>query len=302
MSATKTKSSGVVPAEVTIEGAFRSIAQLAGDVSSGEDYYSGFLRCVADVMDSPYAVVEVMFSSTVFSDSCHSGPLSPGFWKPAVDELTGLTIAGKKPMLKLYSAKDAGSGVALLSASLSSESLGYGAITVVVNCNSEDQARQYHAVLRAMTDLASACGQYVGASQESRAASVEQSDWSKVLSQASNYSSQTELAFSIANNLRNRAGCEQVSLGIVTGSRVRVMAISGLDSVKKNSPNVQHIQAAMEECLDFERVIICQKTGPWAQQKLSTGCRLHRQWHNALDGLPVASVPLFAGETCVAVV
>ena len=55
-----------------------------------------------------------------------------------------------------------------------------------------------------------------------------------------------ELAFAITNELRNKLGCEQVSLGMVRRGRVKVVSISGLDEVKKQSPGVAAMIGAME--------------------------------------------------------
>jgi hypothetical protein len=65
---------------------------------------------------------------------------------------------------------------------------------------------------------------------------------------------------------------------------------------------------AMAECFDLGEPIVCQKElisegkGGQADRRTSTGCRLHRQWHDSVNNAPVASIPLKSGDRCVAVV
>jgi hypothetical protein len=84
--------------------------------------------------------------------------------------------------------------------------------------------------------------------------------------------------------------------------------MSGCDDVRDNSPVVGKIRDAMAECLDLGESIVCQKESiskcdvSRSGGRTSTGCRLHRQWHDSINNAPVASIPLKSGDRCIAVV
>jgi multidrug efflux pump subunit AcrA (membrane-fusion protein) len=110
-----------------------------------------------------------------------------------------------------------------------------------------------------------------------------------------------ELAFAITNDLCNKLGCEQVALGMVAGSRVNVVSISGMDTVRHQSPGVVSLRSAMEEGLDAGEPIVFQRAGGWTSDEAVTGHRLHKQWHAAVQGDAVASIPLRTGEQVTAI-
>lgn len=101
-----------------------------------------------------------------------------------------------------------------------------------------------------------------------------------------------EMAFSITNELCQLAGAEMVAIGLVESERVHILSISGLDDVRRQSPGVVVLRAAMEECLDARTPIVHQREEGWSEKPISTGHRLHKQWHAAARGDAVASIPL----------
>ncbi|MFN0137258.1 MAG: efflux RND transporter periplasmic adaptor subunit, partial [Phycisphaerae bacterium] len=109
-------------------------------------------------------------------------------------------------------------------------------------------------------------------------------------------------AYSLTNSLRGKLGCEQVVLGLVRGRHVTPISISGLDDIRQRSPGVVRIRIAMDECLDHGQPIVCQADESWADERLTTGHRLHRQWRDSIGGATVCSIPLRDGEHVAAVV
>ena len=109
--------------------------------------------------------------------------------------------------------------------------------------------------------------------------------------------SSKEFAFKLVHELVNRFDCQQVALGIVSKNVVKMFAVSGLDSFKANSPGIVEIQQAMDECYDIGDVIVAQ-TG---KEKCShRSMPLHESWAQSTRS-SVCSIPLLAGDECVAV-
>ncbi|MFN9756678.1 MAG: efflux RND transporter periplasmic adaptor subunit [Planctomycetota bacterium] len=102
------------------------------------------------------------------------------------------------------------------------------------------------------------------------------------------------LAYAILAELEVRHGFELAAVGFVTGTRVRVVAMSGVDDLREANPGVVAVRSAMEECLDRGAPIVhLGGAGDGAGD-----FRLHAQWSHAAHGNPVASLPLVCiGET-----
>ena len=108
------------------------------------------------------------------------------------------------------------------------------------------------------------------------------------------------LAIGMVAELKNRHDLDTVAVGFVSGRRVGVVAVSGVDEVRRANPGVARIRSAMEECMDFREGVIF--GGALAEGEAYEGCRLHAQWSTATNGLAVASFPLFLGDEIVAIV
>lgn len=109
------------------------------------------------------------------------------------------------------------------------------------------------------------------------------------------------LAFHAAAQVRNAHDYEQVSVGFVSGRRVKVAAICGLEEVRATNPGVKLIRAAMEECLDAEEAILHSGALEAADAPVAD-YPLHRQWSEGAGGDTVATVPLYCASRVVAVV
>jgi len=109
-----------------------------------------------------------------------------------------------------------------------------------------------------------------------------------------------QLAFHIAGGLANRHSLDQVAVGLVTGKRVRVVSISGMDDVRSSNPGVKWIRGAMEEGLDAGYVIVFGGTEPDGAEDCDFP--LHRQWSQAVAGDTVGTLPIEYGGRIVGVV
>lgn len=117
------------------------------------------------------------------------------------------------------------------------------------------------------------------------------------VARSANYDSLNEFAFALANGLKSKLGCDEVSMGLVEKNIVRVLCISGLDDVYPRSPGSQVIQQAMDECYDLGEPIRL----PGIPGDGTPSFSLHRKWMERSAASSVATIPLFQNDECVAV-
>jgi len=279
---------------------YAEILVMAQKAASRHGFLAKALHAISERLDSSYAVLYARCGSEVIQEETHRGPTNPGFWRPAVQQFLTDALTDDGPRAKLLSAKGANLKIALLSAPLSDGASGIsGALAVVVR-GGEAEARAQLQQLDTMAALTASSLSFVAGGPGSR--DTGRSDVSaSAMARAAGVSSPEELAFALTNSLRGKLGCEQVALGMVRRRHVRILSISGHDDVRRRSPGVVHVRAAMEECLDMGEPIVCQHDSGWADERLTAGHRIHQQWHVSAGRDAVASIPLLDGERCVAV-
>ncbi|UCG15473.1 MAG: HlyD family efflux transporter periplasmic adaptor subunit [Phycisphaerales bacterium] len=282
-----------------MSGVYVDIVTLASSASSKRAFYSLALRCVASALESPYATVYMRSPTEVIDEEHHSGPTDPGFWRSAVQGFLTDAIAAGQPRAKLLSVRESSLKLGMIAVPLvaTQEGIdgGLGLVTRMTEQDVSDRVRTVESLVALISKVAESL-------EMPRSAGSGQVHLPhSALSRSAEFLAPKELAFSLTNSLRNRLGFEQVAIGLVTRNRVELLSISGMDDVRSKGPGVVQMRAAMEECVDFGKLLFCQKSDSWSAVSKSTGHRLHKQWHNATRGAAVASIPLNTGDRCVAV-
>ncbi len=299
---TTTTAKPITPAPSDETAAFNSYAELAALVWSKQSrhhYYDDVMQIVAKALASPCAAISVRHGSEVIEHEFQSDQKNAQFWMPGVQQFLteSMTEVGSKA--RLLDSRDGESRIALLAATLfdtSQEPI--GAIALIVGrTGSFDVARKL-LFLESLTCYASFAGREEQQTQERK---VSSGDVNQAMNQASQYVTPEQLAFAITNNLRNKLDCEQVALGMTTRKQVKILSISGLDRVARQSSGVRTIQAAMEECYDADRIMVCADEGVWSTDDVGSKYRLHQQWRECVKGDTVASLPLHAQDKVVAI-
>ncbi len=293
----KPKAAADVPAADRTD-VFAEIAALTQSCTSAYGFLTKSFRAISRWYDSPFALLSVRFASQEVRDDFHSGPTDPGFWKASLEGFLIDSLNESAPRARLLRAKNGKARVGFVSAPVFDPSgARIGAMAMVLHGVDDQSVPLRLAELGALSRVVSISADRVEQRQRN-GGGENPPGTNQALARAAKSSSMEELAFGITNALRNRIGGEQVVLGIVSGKRVRIVSISGLDEVRHQSPGVRSIQGAMEECLDLGEPIVCQREGDGAEDGLKSGHRLHRQWHGDAKGASVASMPLrMDGET-----
>ncbi|MBO6512789.1 MAG: HlyD family efflux transporter periplasmic adaptor subunit [Phycisphaerales bacterium] len=174
----------------------------------------------------------------------------------------------------------------------------FGAVAILVRCDSTAHAERVQLNLRA------ACLQIAAilTRKSSNKSTVEMSDIARVYSRAGQFSSIQQFAFTITNSARQRFNCDQATMGIVRDDKVRVVCISGLDTVKLRSPGVQKIEQAMGECVDAGCPVVAQSRDRWEDAPSAEEGMLHQAWRASVNGASVLSIPIDTGDGPLAVV
>ncbi len=273
-------------------GAYAQLAALSGSAHSRHGYYSDVMRIIATALASPCAAVSARHESEVIEHEFHADHENGRFWMRGVQQFLTESIAQTGSRARLLDSKDGEAKVALLAATLfdtSHEPI--GAIALIVGRGGSLDASRKLMFLEALACYASYSGQTRPTQRDRPAAS---DDATQAMTHAGACETADEFAFAVTNNLRNKLGCEQVALGLAVRRRVKILSISGLDHVTLRSTGVRAMEAAMEECLDIDRVMACADENAWTGDEAGSVFRLHSQWRVAVNGDAVASIPLHA--------
>ena len=173
-----------------------------------------------------------------------------------------------------------------------------GAVGVAAACGGREDARTLLSELRSLAAMVSPLARQ---SRVWARATRSGGSLTAVIQKAGEYRTLHEFAFAVTNNLRGRLDCQQTSLGVVRGGKVRLLSISGLDEVKHRSPGVHRMVQAMEECVDLGEPIASPVRGEGGMGFGAGRMRLHEQWRAQAGDAAVLSVPLFSGERVSAV-
>ena len=281
---------------VTAGATFSALGDAANRSKTRAEFYKQGLAIIGRAFQSPYACLYVQADSQLIQEHHHAGATDPAFWRPAVDRYLTEGLDAGKPRARLLSARKAPIRIALPYAPLAEdEDDTIGGLALVVPIQDRDLQQCMHFLDALTAFLMHAIG-FVGGARG--AGSADEQAPSATIGQAAGFESPEQLAFSLTNSLRNRLGCEQVALAVVQSRRCRILSISGLDEIKKRSPGVGLIHAAMEECMDLGRPAGCQASeheeDPDAP-KIDSPI-IHRQWHQSARGAAVLSIPFLDSD------
>lgn len=185
-------------------------------------------------------------------------------------------------------------GIIAIPVPLSTKSGDAGWMAFSVRASSNEVLEQR---LSQFNDAIAFASAIVGSGSTSSAESASSNDLA-IVGKMANYETCEHMCFALVNNLTQRFGCEQAAVSLVRKNRLRMVAISGTDNFKENSPGVVDIIEAMEECRDAGEMVSSQggghSSGP-SQRPIH-----HRLAATTLSN--ICSVPLKTNSQDVAVI
>lgn len=282
---------------------YAQILSLAADIPSLDSFFSDVLKVITTTFASPYAAVYISSGPQVIEDEWHSGPTDPAFWKSTVQRFLSESLETPTARARLLNSKKGDMTVALISTPIvDPPATVIGAISLVVTPIDESDMSQYLSRLESLVTLASYLAKTHGDARNAKRSSSAPLNRGELAS-VDELSTPQQLAFAVTNNLRAQLSCEQVALGVVdSGCHVKIVAVSGLDQIAGRNPGIVPLQAAMEECLDFDAPIVSQLSDGSTDDRLASRHRLHSQWRTAAGGDAVASIPIHVDSELLAIV
>jgi len=280
-----------VSSEETADQSLRKLMELVQGSMPAPKFYREALRLIAAAMGTPFATLEVRLGGEVIEHECLGASSNTTFWRKNVQEFLTDTLTDGQPCAKLYRSAKLKTQLAFLGVPLvNADGRGIGALALVVSCQGPQEVREQLTFLHCLSLVCSVFQERRAAPTAVGAAGgADGAAGGRVLNRLAAFRSPVELAFEITNKLRNKASCEQVALGRVGRQTVRILSISGLDEIKHRSSQAQRIRAAMDECLDYGRPIVCQEGGTIKDPSVFL---LHDAWRRSSGGACVASIPL----------
>ncbi len=109
-----------------------------------------------------------------------------------------------------------------------------------------------------------------------------------LLATAAEHPDQTEAGFALTTGIASRLGCSRVSMGVIRGRRIRMLAMSHQASFQKRAQIVDAIENAMEEAFDQDAAVAHPPAPGTARRIALAQADLARH----AGALAVASVPL----------
>lgn len=277
---------------------FRALQEIGLRARCRRRLYRDSIKILCRHFNSPYATISADLLSGAVNETADHGPSSRSQWHD--DCLTAIIDAQYRDVAeaKLFESSTLKKKFAILSAPLHYDDDTIGAISVVTESRDKKDTEEKLKELLGLVHVLEALALLVS-ERHSQARQKVPDINSEATSKATEFRNEQELAFSITNGLKSSLRIDHVALSIVSGRRIRLLSISGFDDIRNRNPGVRLIQQAMEECLDTRGPVIYQSS----KMLDGSGANLiHKEWHRQTGNSAVASIPLFRGRDCVAIV
>ncbi len=248
---------------------------------------------LASTFNAPFAIVEIdtrTGSSTIIPKSA-----SEDTWEPLCDAL--LLKSRQEIEIVSRASEDDMHAIAIPMRSGDS-SAARGGLALVIQC----QPAELQPTINQLLAYVRICETTIAARQATVAAHAVQSERAterQGVSQAGGYKSLHQYAFAITNGLKAKLNCDEVAIGVMRNDSVRILSISGMDSLHPRTPGSKAIQQAMEEAADAATATVSPTNH--SEESLAN-MPLIDQWRREANAESVACIPLEHGGEPIAVI
>lgn len=280
---------------------FACLPRLAAERETVGAFLKGAVAVVREHFAGPIASAEISIGAQSLKTDAISESRDAAPWRDAVEPVLVIAKADELSSARLYRLRNTGDMAAVIACPFPSGNGISGGIAVAASAQGEADLPRLLAELKGLASLVSYLAGAFGVTEIGAGSPADAA--TEAVARSNDYAGLTELAFAITNSLRSRFDCQQVAMGTVARHTVRLVSISGLDTVKRRSPGTVRIRQAMEECLDRQQTTVYQLEAGWQETaSIDAPYRLHRQWHEAAGGAAVLSIPLSIDGRPIAVV
>lgn len=276
----------------------RLVSSLSANGTTGAAVYRQLFKTIVEHYKPLVAKIDVRDSAARYNDEHHSQRLSGTtlieVGSIAVSETLTETMCEEAPVFRINSLDATKRYVTIgvpIRDPMQTETSGGIAVALVPRNHSDINALV--AELNSLSLAAVACIDPPQTEQKSQT----NADWARVLSRVAKMGDRHEFAITLVNTLADRFVCGKAGVGLIRNKRVEVRAISGLSTIKANSPGVADMRQVMEECCDLKSPIFASRQQEFEQRTLP----IHRGWSERTNSA-VLSVPVMLESDMLAVV
>ena len=271
------------------------------------------IQAIAQYFCSPYLTIKLDLDGRPFEHAIHFGDIPTETWKHLCSLPMLECISTQKSQVNFYAEKNAGTRMAILTVPVQSRDHGpIGIASVIIQTGDATAAKQHLTELENLLQaIILSNHRDIGAcSTETTAVDMTASRTGGAVPATSflldfcrvkYFENPTALAYQLVHGLRGELQCVDVSFGIVEKNQVRLLAISGHDSLYRRSPGCVTIEQAMTESLDCGENILVQSDGPSSPIGSKLNCGIHNKWRAASGNCCCLSVPIKKDDEILAV-
>jgi hypothetical protein len=263
-------------------------------------------QAMAQHFCSPYLILKLDLEGRPFEHAIHFGDIPAETWQQLCSVPMLECISTQKPQASFFAERSTGTRMAVLTLPVSSAEKGpIGVASVVIQTSDATAAKQhlteFENLLQALINvtfngaIATPAAPIINNKPEpakAKEASRSSSTFLEAFCNGRYWDDPTPLAYHLVNGLRNELQCLDVSFGILEKNQVRLLAISGHDSIYRRSPGCITIEQAMTEVSDCGHAILVQTDSTNGPATTKLNCGLHHAWRASSSNCSCLSIPI----------
>lgn len=287
--------------ENSLSLAMARILELSRKLNDSREYHEHCCEVIAEHFQSPYFVFHSEIDGRRFEKTVHFGTVPSETWQQLCSLPIVECVSSQKPSLNLFEERSSSTRMAVITTpirGIANDSVGVACILVVTKDSStaENRLLELQQLLQCMAHPQETTKPTVTTKEGDQPASFLHS-----FCHGKYWMDLNALSFELTNGLKKQLGCSDVSLGIVYGNSIRLLAISGQDSVYRRSPGCVAIEQAMSEAMDSSETIIIQSEGTSERLRSRSNSALHNVWRSSSGNSSCMSIPLRYENEVIAV-
>ena len=272
-------------------------------------------QAMAQHFCSPYFIVKLDIDGRPLEHAIHFGDIPAETWQQLCSVPMLECISTQKPQASFFAERSTATRMAVLTLPvISPEAFPVGVASIVIQTGDATAAKQhlteFENLLQALVNATFSAAQT--ASPPTPAAKTWEPPQSRESKNASLpflasfcdgelWNDPTPLAYHLVNGLRNELQCIDVSFGIVDRNEVKLLAISGHESVYRRAPGCIQIEQAMTEAADSGHTILVQSDSPSGLSTTKLNCGLHHAWRASSSNCSCLSIPIKVKDEVIGV-
>lgn len=270
-------------------------------------------RAIAQHFGSPYLQLKTEIDAKPFEHVVQFGDVPEDTWRQLCSLPILDCVSSQKPQASFFAERTSGTRMAVLSLPMQSKDgapIGVAAIAIQTSdaTAAKQRLNEFDNLLNVLINSVLLPAPPTTPDRPARApactfetAKATSTSFIEETANGKFWNDTSELAYHLVNGVRSQFHCLDVSFGLVVGKRIKLLAISGHDSVYASSPGCVAIEQAMVEVLDCGHALVVQAESEGVPSTTKLNSTLHHAWRAESNNCSCFSFPLFHEDNVVAV-